>query len=61
MYYIMKTAKIGGGIVSKHRTEEQAEKALAKMPKGVVGIIAGYQLRELPFAWQAKEETQLAK
>ena len=61
MYYIMKTAKIGGGIVSKHRTEEQAEKAMAKLPKGVVGIIAGCQFRELPFPWQAKSPDQLAK
>ena len=61
MYYIMKIAKYGGGIVSKHKTEEQAEKAMQKLPKKAVGIIESRQIRELPFAWQAVQETQLAK
>ena len=61
MYYIVKTAKYGGGIVSKHRNEEQAEHALQRLPKGACGIVAGCQIKELPFPWQCRDKSQLAK
>lgn len=61
MYYVVKTAKYGGGLVSKHRKEQDAEKASNRYPKGATGVIMGVQFRELPLPWHCKDQSQLAR